>query len=59
MQESNDWWESLTDEEKESYSVKLCNNCYHAFRAVDDDQEQEVCYNCVDWLDDYDCDLYI
>lgn len=53
-QQSDEWWASLTDEERASYDLKLCNNCYHAFEATDDDGEQEVCENCKDWLDDYD-----
>lgn len=46
-----EWWDSLTDEERESYKMRLCNNCSHAFTPTDDDGEQEVCADCVDWLD--------
>lgn len=38
---------------EDDFRIKLCNNCYHAFTATDDDGEQEVCSDCVDWLDDY------
>lgn len=52
--EHEQWWASLTDEERASYELKLCINCSHAFAPVDDDREQEVCSDCVDWLDVYE-----
>jgi hypothetical protein len=50
-QADKDWWESLTQEERDSFDVRLCKNCYHGFLPTDDDREQEVCPDCVDWLD--------
>jgi hypothetical protein len=35
------------------FTVKLCHNCYTGFVPIDDDREQEVCSDCIDWLDEY------
>lgn len=51
-QESKEWWESLNQEEKDSYYIRLCNNCSRTFE--DGDLEKDVCPDCVDWLDVYD-----
>lgn len=49
--QTKEWWESLSQEEQDSYKMKMCSNCYHPFIPTDDDGEQEVCSDCVDWLD--------
>lgn len=53
-QEDELYWNSLTQEEKDSFKMRLCNNCSRAFEPLDADGEQEVCHDCKDWLDDYE-----
>lgn len=47
-QDSIEWWNSLTEEEKASLSVTICNNCYHGF---DDNPNKQVCKKCEEWID--------
>ena len=45
--ETKEWWDSLTDEEKESMRVSICNRCYHGFT---DNPGKQVCKACEDWV---------
>lgn len=47
-QEAEEWWNSLTEEEKASLSVSLCNNCFHGF---DDNPGKEICKTCYEWAE--------
>jgi hypothetical protein len=50
--ETEEWYNSLSEEEKASLNVVLCDNCYRGFEEYDPDNT--ICPDCVDWLDVYE-----
>lgn len=54
--EYNNWFSSLTQEEKDSLQVKLCVECLHSF---DDNPGRILCKQCEDWAEVETTDLYV
>ena len=50
-QQSDEWWNSLTEEEKASMRLSICTQCYHAF---ENNADKDLCRDCDNWLTDYD-----
>lgn len=46
--QSQEWWDSLSEEEKTSLSISICDNCYHGF---DNNPGKQVCKACEEWIE--------
>lgn len=49
-QESNEWWLSLTQEERDSFELRICEECTRVF---DDNPMKNVCKTCEEWVSVY------
>lgn len=52
----DEWYEALTQEEKDSLDVKICWECWHTF---DDNPEKNVCKTCEEWVVQYEDDVFV
>ena len=51
----NKWYDSLTQEEKDSLDVRLCRECYHVNK---DNPKKPICKTCENWIVE-ETDLYV
>lgn len=49
-QESEQWWLSLSQEERDSLSLAICEECSHVF---DDNPGKPMCKTCEEWSSYY------
>lgn len=49
-QQEQEWWASLTEEERQTLKMSICHECYQGF---DDNPGKQICKTCEDWMVTY------